>query len=84
MPKGEANAKGRSSLQFINPLRLQSQSVEMVVVAGMVNGHDGDVINLWLGWMKCLATGLSLLCLVSAQCSRRRVLRSHFFSPTYC
>ncbi len=37
------NAKGRSSLQFFNPLGLQSQSVEMVVVAEMVDGHDGDV-----------------------------------------
>ena len=38
---------------------------------------------VWLGWLKCLATGLSRLCLVSPQCSRSLVFKVRLVSPMY-
>lgn len=46
------HARRRRSLKLFDPFGLQSQSVEAVVVAGAINGHDGNVVMTVVGLTK--------------------------------
>ena len=47
-------------------------------------GWAGVAADLCELRLKCLATGVSLLCRISARCSLKRVRKFRFVSPTYC
>ena len=79
----DIDIKMLKGVKFLNPLRLKGKSVIGVILAWSVDGHDDDIFCSMVR-LKCLATGLSRLCLVFLQCSKILVFRVRLVSPMYC
>ena len=74
----DVDAQRSGSLETLNPLRFQGETVVLVVLPGLSTAIMVISFLECPGRLKCLATGFSLLFFASPQCSRRRCLRVLF------